>query len=121
MRSEILQLRTAHSNADDTATVAAAAVVAAADSSMVTTQPSCNGGAIDSDRGASIERTCPHPQLLDDPFTNKADDAGSEHDGPAESEEEEEGCSGGEDDPFDKPMIVDVSDDAATVLTGHSY
>ena len=121
MRSEILQLRTAHSNADDTAAVAAVTVIAAADSSMVTTQPSCSGGAIDSDRGASIERTGPHSQLLDDPFTNRADDAGSEHDGPAESEEEDEGSSGGEGHPFDKPLIVDVSDDADAVLTGHSY
>lgn len=116
MRSEILQLlRTAPSSNDATA-VAVVTEVSAVGSSTVISQPSCNSGASDGEAGT--ERIGLHSQpsgttsSQECPSTNSADD-GSDHD-PAESEEE---SSGGEDHPFDKPHIVDVS--AAVLVGGH--
>jgi hypothetical protein len=114
MRSEILQLlRTAPSSDDATAV----AIVTTVDSSTVISQPhSCNSSASVGEAGT--ERIGLHSQPSGTtssqgcPSTNNADD-GSEHD-PAESEEE---SSGGEDHPFDKLHIVDVS--AFVLVGGH--
>ena len=117
MRSEILQLLRTAPSSDDATAVAIVTAVAAVDSSMVISQPRCNSSASDGEAGT--ERIGLHSQPSGTtssqgcPSTNNADDDGSDHD-PAESEKE---SSGGEDHPFDKPHIVDVS--AFVLVGGH--